>query len=230
MSRIADETLGAYADGEMAAEERAAIAAAVAADPDAALRLARLRRADAALREAFPEPEPAEVDLLAERILGGASARRPRPAPSRTWLMPATAVVLALVVGVAAGRFVQPAPTFGSDPAVGLVAGGDLARSLDRLAADEADGPVRLAASYRTDAAGLCREFDYGEAVRGLACRAGDRWRVLALGRAETAPEGGYRTAGGEGSPVVEAALDDLGVSETLDPAGEAQARARGWR
>ena len=230
MSRIADETLGAYADGEMAAEERAAVAAAVAADPDAALRLARLRRADAALREAFPEPEPLELDALAELILGGRPSRRTGSKTSRLWLMPASAAALALVVGLAAGRLLQPPAAFRSDQAMGLVASGGLSEGLDRLGSGEADGQVRLAASYRTDTAGLCREFGYGEATRGLACRDGDRWRVLALGRAATAPDGGYRAAGGEGSPVVEAALDDLGVAETLDGAAETQARSRGWR
>ncbi len=44
MTRLDDETLNAYADGELEADERARVEGALAGDPDARSRLEAIRR------------------------------------------------------------------------------------------------------------------------------------------------------------------------------------------
>lgn len=100
MTPIPDDELMACADGQLPPERRAAVEAAVAADPALAARLAGLRAQNAALREGLDgwldEPIP-------ERLLAAAA---PPPAP-RAWdaWRPFLAVAATLLVGLATGWY-----------------------------------------------------------------------------------------------------------------------------
>ena len=128
MRPLDDETLGAYIDGEMDGPERAALAERIAADPHAALRLARLRAAEDTLRQAIPEAPTLEDDPLADLILSGPDRKALVPLARAT---PALLAVACLLVGGLVGRRWQPSAMLAEDRDLGLVASGELARRLD---------------------------------------------------------------------------------------------------
>ncbi|MEN3975769.1 zf-HC2 domain-containing protein [Emcibacter sp. SYSU 3D8] len=236
---VDDNTLMAYADGELTGAERAAVEAAVAADPALAEVLARHMALRGAIRGAF-EPilsEPLPPGLAA--LAGGAdvtdlavareSRQLHRPSLAARW----GALAATLAVGVAAGYLLSGPSGMVGTAGDGLVARGDLARALERqLAADDpaaVGSPVRIGLTFRDAGGALCRSFSAArqDAVSGIACKSDDYWRLrLAIG---AAPEigGGYRQAAGETS-VLEA-VDTMISGSPFDAAAEKAARDGGW-
>ncbi len=228
MRPLDDETLSAYIDGEIPEPERAALASRIAADPDAAQRLAHMRRADALVRDAVPEPEAADDDPLAELILSGGAAPARRPTWSLARAAPAVLAVACLIVGGVTGRLTQPAANIAQDRAAGLVAGGHLARALDRQTGAGAHG-LRMVVSFKTADGRFCRQFAAEDGAEGVACRRDGRWGITVLQQA--APAGpGYQMAAGGDAPAVEAAIDALGDITVLDADAERAAMRQGWR
>jgi len=244
---VDDARIGALVDGELPPADAAAIEAAAAADPALAARIERARTLRAAVAGAFADAlaEPAPPRLLATIRgaavvdLGEARARRSRPPTLPT--VPAAARWGALAASLAlafyAGRLLAPAPppaAIVSGP-TGMVAGGALASSLGaQLASNQArDAPVKIGVSFRAIDGVYCRTFALRQAtpIAGLACREPDGWRVrVAALSAALAPDGGYRTAGDETPAPVLEAMDQLIQGAPLDAAGEARAKAAGWR
>jgi hypothetical protein len=234
-----DETLMAFADGELDPARHAEVEAAVAASPELAARLERQRRLKARLEVAFApvldEPVPEQL-MAAVRGQGGAevvalAGRRPqRPAPPRTaW----TAMAACLVVGIAAGlslETLRPQPWIRTGPG-GPEASGALGRALDgELASAGQAGPVRTGLSFLAADGRYCRTFTSARRLAGLACRDQRGWRLQLLQATQGEAQGPYRMAASETPPQVLQAAQAMMAGAPLDARGEAAAKARGWR
>jgi hypothetical protein len=240
---FSDETLMAYADGELDAPTRAALEAAMAQDPQLGQRIARHRALRARLQAAF---EPVLAEPLPERLLASAGNAAPtrrgqvlelrRPPPRWSWPQWA-AIAASLVLGAVLAPLLWRAPTGASivNRDGQMLAGGALAQALNGQLAASPPGasPVQIGVSFRARGGEYCRTFVLRErsALAGLACRERSDWRLLALAQAEVPPAGarGYRPAASTLPPAVARAMDDLIEGEPLDARGEAAARARGW-
>jgi len=227
-----DDTLMAYADGELEPAERAAIEQAMRTDPAIAATVERHRalRADvaAAFAGILDEPVPARLQPPAPApVVSLAEAREKR----RRWSWPEWGALAAtLVVGVLAGRMIPG----GGGPAIAgngnqVVAQGELAAALDRQVGGKAEGAVKVGVSFAARDGAYCRGFVMGAAA-GLACREGGQWKIPVLAEAEKEAAGGYRQAGSALPPAVLDAIDARIADKPLDAAGEEAARARGWR
>src|SRR5215472_5681215 len=243
---FSEETLSAYADGEVDAVTRAALEAALANDPQLALRVARHRALRARVRDAFTPvlEEPVPERLLAS-VRGTAPGERTgnvvplKPRPRARWSWPQWgAMAASLVVGLLLGPLVlrpsapqAPLATSGGR----VLASGVLARALSQQlsSAEPAGAPVAIGVSFRARSGGYCRTFVLHESqsLAGLACREGPAWQVKALAQSEApgAAGGGYAQAASELPPAVARTLDDLIAGEPLDAAAETAARERGW-
>ena len=238
---FSDETLMAYADGELDAATRAAVEAAAAADPAVAQRIAQHQALRARISRAFDpvlaEPVPARLLESVHAAPGtprsaAVIALRARP----RWSWPQWgALAASLVLGVLLGPLLlRPSPgpidTHGGQ----LVAGSALSRALSEQLAGPATGePIAIGVSFRAKDGAFCRSFVVHDtqSLAGLACRERSSWQVLALAPAAQSgtAAAGYRQAGSALPPPVARALDDLIAGEPLDAAGEAAARAHGW-
>lgn len=215
MSRLTDQKLSAYIDGELPPEEMSRVAAAVSADPAVAMRLAKLRRADDMLRELSELPEP-EADGLRPRTKG--PAPRLAAQPRRVMLMAASALLM-LAAGAAVGRLTSPGPPVEFNAGGGMLAQAELAEALGRQRSGASQGPIQISMSFRALDGALCRHFVVRTSTEGLACRDQGRWRIEAL--AEVQDRAVFRTAGAE-SPV-DWIVEQKGVAEILAPEEEAR-------
>jgi putative zinc finger protein len=241
---FSEETLSAYADGELDAATRAALEAALDSDPQLAQRVARQRALRARVRDAFT---PVLAEPVPERLLASVRGAAPgRPAgnvvplqPRARWSWPQWgAMAASLVVGLLLGPLLpRPAAREAPLEASGgrVLASGLLSRALSQqLASAQPPGaPVAIGVSFRARSGGYCRTFVLREAqsLAGLACREGPAWQVVALAQSEApGAAGGYRQAASALPPAVARTLDELIAGEPLDAAGETAARERGWK
>jgi hypothetical protein len=253
---ISDETLMAYADGELDAAEKAAVESAMRGDPQIEKRLAQHRalrqRVHAAysaeLSEAVPErllmaargapkAQAGKVVSLEEaRAAMKRNASRARP-PRPQWRT-AGSIAASVIVGVGLGFFMwgrtESPLVRGAGGA--LAARGPLARALsEQLAAEQArTSAVQIGVSFLAKSGEYCRTFALAGAVSpaGLACRHGEEWRVLALteGPGRAAGDSDYRTAGSAMSASILKMVEGQIAGEPLDQAGERAARQRDWK
>jgi hypothetical protein len=248
---IDDETLMAYADGELDAAQRAAIAAAMEKDPALARRVEEHRALRADVAGAFggvlDQPVPERLVAAAKGDSAGApekhapsrgkivqfpakAGRAPGPAWStREWGALAASVVLAVFVS-----WRVFAPT-GQNLIVAsggaLVARGDLAVALDKqLASDQRrEEPVQIGVTFKSRDGNYCRSFTLpATRTGGLACRAGGDWQIAATAMAEM-PAGQVQQAAGAMPAAVLSAIEVRIAGEALDAAGEQNARLGGW-
>lgn len=266
---LPDETIMAYADGELEPAERAAVEAAMAADPKLAERVeqhralrkklnaafdpvlmetvpnslvASARTAPASTPGATPERAATVTDLRRVRAARAAeakaaTARRP-DTPRRPWTWFEWA---AMAASVAAGAVIahlalrSPEVSRIGTERGQLVAQADLSQALStQLASDQpADAPVQIGVSFRSKSGEACRTFMLNEETNrlgGLACRQGAEWRVQALASVPPGAAGPYKPAGASLPGAVLAAVEEKMSGEPLDAAGEAAARASGWK
>ncbi|MDH2325832.1 hypothetical protein QCN27_03015 [Cereibacter sp. SYSU M97828] len=201
---ITDETLMAFADGELAEPEASELAQRIAADPDLAARVAMFRQTRDMFAKMPADPVP---DALADRIR--AMAEPPalsNVVPMRRrvplWQLPAAAAV-ALAVGLGAG--LSLVPSGGTDLAV-----------LDSLPSGEARDGVTAVATFRIASGDLCREFEAGGMI-SVACRTDDGWQTrLAVAT------GGEGYAPVSGVEALDAWLAGVEAGDPLDPEAEA--------
>jgi hypothetical protein len=234
---ITDETLAAYADGELERTEAARVAAAVAADPALAAKIeahcalrSRLAAHYAPLAEQPMPPHLAALLSSAQdkdeqnsgEVLSFAAARQKRglvPMLRRWGPIAGPALAASLVLAI-----LQPwkgSPDGYADPA--------LANVLDtQLAANQpASAEIRILLSFERDDGGLCRAWR-GEKEGGIACRDDTGWKVeqqFALGSAQSSE---FRQAGSETDLL--AAAQDMAAGGALDAAHEQAARDRNWQ
>ena len=250
---ISDEQLMAYVDGELDANARARIEAALASDAELARRVARQQRLREKLRAAFDEVlrEPVPDRLLAAaRNAPGVASRadsrvsdlaqtHARRAPSRRWGWPEWSAMAASVVGGAVIAHLlwhspELAPFTAKDGR--LVAQAELAEALSKQLANtqSVDAPTRVGVSFRSKSGEYCRTFvtREGGGLAGLACRQRDAWALQALSRLE--PGSGeastYSPAGSSLPAAVLQTVQERIAGEPLDAAAEAAAQKGGWR
>jgi hypothetical protein len=241
---ISDEQLAAHLDGELGAEDKAAVAAAIAADPQLARQIAAQQALRERVRQAFDRTldEPIPQELL-DAVQGApivdlktARARRRRLWPATTlWFTAAASLVLAALMVPRLLHLASDEPnlvTVGSNRS----AAGELARALSlRLASEPPSGHVRLSISFVAKSGEYCRTFIEAHnehSVAGLACRERDSWRVHVLEPiSASAGEGGdYRQAASALPPLVLQAVETRMAGEPLDATGEAKARDGDWK
>ncbi len=243
-----DETLMAYADGELDAAAAALVAAAERDDPTIAARIAEHRALRARLRASFA----AELDEpVPERLL--AAARRP-PAPATRakvadidaararrvgprW-RPLLAVAASLAVGIGVGLVAwhrsDSMLTLNSRGA--LVADGSLAQALSSNFAGRrsARERVEIGLSFLSRSGTYCRTFNVARAVSraGVACREGADWQieVLTQGAGAAGPRSEYRTANSSLPPAILGTVEAQIAGQPLDHQGEVAARQNGWQ
>jgi hypothetical protein len=247
--KFSDETLMAYADGELDAATRAEIEAAAADDPRIAraierhcqLRQLLQRKFDPILDEPVPDrlrdalgsAQDQGRDAPAQELRQGPAAAT--PVSPRRWPLPVWAAMAAtLVLGAFIGLMVRDsAPALFETHDDRLVAAGELSRALSQTLARDVrpDSPVRPGISFRTLDGEYCRTFAVG-ASAGLACREAEYWRIDLLEKLPAAEVGieRYRLAGAELPRALRDTVDTRIDGDPLDAAGEAAARERGWR
>jgi anti-sigma factor RsiW len=234
-----DETLMAYADGELDEVLSAEISAAVERDPALARRVEQQRALRAKVAGAFatvldqPLPErllaaargPARAEVLPFPARS-APARSPRWGVREWGAMAAT-----LVLGVLLSwNFAPSGPTLISAHDGALVARGALANALDsQLASTQrADDAVQIGLTFTSKEGSYCRSFLVRTAgTAGLACREGGEWRIPVTAAAQL-PAEGLRQAASLPAAVL-GAVDERIVGDALDAAGEERARRDGW-
>jgi hypothetical protein len=236
-----DETLMAYADGELDESLNAEISSAIGRDPALAQRVARHRALRARVAEAY---SPVLHQPVPERLLaaaGGpqrraevlqfptrASGNEARRWGAREWLALAASLVLGMLLS---WQFVAPT----GDPLVAasngsLVARGALARALDsQLASTQRpEDPVQIGLTFLGQDGSYCRSFALKRAATaGLACRVSGEWRIPVTAAAAS-PEAGVRQASSP-PPAVLSAIEARIAGDALDAAGEERARLGGW-
>ena len=247
---FSDETLMAYADGELDGATAARVAAAAEHDPNLGARIDSFRRSRELVREAIAPaaeaPVPPRLLAAVERAAqssntagtvtplrstaGGRTARAATTSRRARWALP-LAASLALLVGAGGGfilgRGVGPG---GSEPAVAF-AGVEWRSVLDRAAAGtrtDADGvTVDMVGSFRRADGGLCREFRVERAGDGafvaIACHGEGGWRPDLIVR--TADGDAYVPASAQAT--LDARVDALGGGPFLDAAAERDALDR---
>ena len=246
--QFSDETLMAYADGEVDADLRRQIEAAMALDPSIAERIAQHRnlRADlgAAFNPVLDEPMPARLldaaaaspaskqasitDLNAARSAKQRAVRPPGRWSWREW----GAIAASLIIGILAGRTaLQPARSeLFATSAAGIVARGELSAALtDQLGGAVKGGNVLIGLTFRDREGEYCRTFVTTSAA-GFACREANTWQVRAL--SEHVPgqrSGEYRMAGTVLPQAILTAVEDTMAGEALDREQEQAARASDW-
>jgi hypothetical protein len=234
-----DETLVAYADGELDEVLTAEISAAVERDPALARRVEQQRALRAKVAGAFatvleqPLPErllaaakgPARAEVLQFPV-------RSAPAQSLRWgVREWGAMAATLVFGVLLSwNFAPSGPTLISAQDGALVARGALANALDsQLASTQhTDDAVQIGLTFKSREGSYCRSFLLRKAgTAGLACREDGEWRMAVTAAAQL-PGEGLRQASSLPSAVL-TAIDQRIAGEALDAAGEEHARLGGW-
>jgi hypothetical protein len=242
--KFSDETLMAYADGELDAATRAAIEEEMANDPRIAQAIERHHSLRRDLRAAFDpmldEPVPEKLVVATNTapaskpadIVSIDSARR---SSTRKWSWPEWgAMAASLLIGIVITRLA----TTTDDNIVArdghMFAAGTLATALDRQPSGaSSESGVQVALTYRVKSGDYCRTFTMEEpaAFAGIACRQGDQWRLDTLAGGESVEAGSsYRMAGTAMPPAILQTVQDTIAGEALDAAQEAAARERGWR
>ena len=247
---VPDETLMAYADGEVDAATRAIIEAAMRDDPEIRRRIEEHRALRETMQGAFSEvlDEPVPQRLIdAARGLNAARtgnvvdlarARRAAvDAPGRRRSRQPVAMAASVLVGVALGYLGwHGSNTWVKTNSSGeLVAGAGLAEALsNQLSDDRSPGLVAITGlSFRAKTGDYCRTFSSTgtPASSGLACREGDGWKIKVLAQSPnaTSNSSNFRQAASAVAPPVRSAVEESIDGEPLDRAGEIAARQGGW-
>jgi len=233
--------VAAYVDDELDAIARARFEREMAADP--ALRSevdAQRALRDRIVGHFAPVADEPVPDRLRALLTGGgeaevidlnaARARREQRRRLPSWGN-FGAIAATLAVGIIAGQMVDLSGSPVASRDGQLVAHGGLERALDvQLAsAQPQDAQVRIGVTFRDTGGALCRSFDSAD-LAGIACRAGDDWRLRQTFAVESA--GGatqYRQAGSGDAAVMQAAQTMM-AGAPLDAEAERRARDAGWR
>jgi hypothetical protein len=233
--KFSQETLMAYADGELDAPTRQAIEAEMAVDPEVAREVERHRAVRTDVGAAFARVLDEQIP---DRLLRAAQKAQTNSQPRR-WAWPEwTSIAASLVIGMVVGRAMLQPPgakddiiAAGSDGRI--VAGGQLAQALSEQLSAEDGSRVDIGLTFRSKSGEYCRTFGtrVGMDVVGFACRDAEVWRIDMLATTKPTERGGdYRMASTQlPAPIVRAIADRM-QGEALDADQEAIARQRRWR
>jgi anti-sigma factor RsiW len=249
---VPDEEVFAFVDGELPPEAMARIEAAMATDPQLALRVETQRALRRLLSGAHagiahetppetrgatfaakppPPPKPAEVIAFPgakTKTKDKAKPRDPklpRPAGASGKGFPAwIGLAAALVVGLAVGRLAAPPPvTLSGADDPAPIAAGPLAHALNTQASGQAASPVRIGLSFKTASGAYCRSFQ----ASGRSPLAGVACRDKDAWRVRAVSPAG---ADAQTPAAIMAAVNTMMQGQPLDSAGEAKARATDWK
>ncbi len=242
-----DETLMAYADGELEPAQRAAIEAAIAKDPGLALRVqqqhALRARIAGAFRKVLEQPVPERLEAAARGAARAESAGRGNvlqfparsaraPSPpwrAREWIAMAASLLLGVLLS---WRLLVPGESGVFEAGEGgLLARGELARALDSQLASEQSGEesILIGLTFKARDGGYCRSFVLRSArTAGLACRVGSGWQVPVTDSSSTS-EGGMQQAGSALPPSILRIIESRMEGTVLDAEGEKSAQQGGW-
>jgi hypothetical protein len=244
MTRIADETLMAFADGELNGTQALPVRLALGRDPALRSRLQSMRILDEQVRAAFlPEldvPDRFSELLRDEPAVPVVPLSRVRKSFDIGKWLPAGTAIAAGVAGLVAGGLLTSGGTARLqriDDAVSMAGAMQSIMTQAPSGSPAAAGGLNITPvlSFITGSGGLCRELsahDNQAAARIVACKeqGGDGWRIEAFARVpRDEVSSSYRTAGSRQNPVIEAAYKRLGVSQTLDAESESRAIADNW-
>ena len=227
-----EEEFFAWLDGELEGPAAARVEARVAANPALAAEARAHRALGAGLLAAFdPVMKTSVPDRISAAPIDLAKARgrlrQRRSSGVPQWAAIAATLVLGIGLGTAIGGRGSDAPTAIENGR--LVAAAGLGEALDRQLAssDQRGARTRIGLTFRNHDGALCRSFG-GRDATGLACRAGDKWRIKALfGPVNGADE--YRAASA-GNPQLGDLIDQMVEGSPLDAAQEREAQSRNWR
>jgi negative regulator of sigma E activity len=246
--RFTEETIMAYADGELDDTTRFEVELAMRQDPALAekIRQHRLLRSNVfgAFASTLEEevPQRLQAAVRSGKVVQLDSVRQlrtPQAAPPKrqrpSWSWPEWGALAAtLIVGVLAGGIgsqnlggAQLAALDGG----ALKAEGKLAAALTQqlAGAAPADAEVRLGVSFVAKDGNFCRSFMLPK-MAGLACRSGDDWRIPVMASSAAGAAGDYRQAGSAMPAAVLDAIDERIAGKALDADDEGEARKRGWK
>ncbi len=254
---LSDETLMAYADGELDDAERIRVGKILDGNPEARARLRVFQTTGNSLAPAFDPPERPLPAALSVPVRGDAQSEARGGMSSwadrlRDWLHTVSAQQAALAAAVIALAFTGGAlwqrtmPSAPGEAALmaaedgGFRAAGRLAGVLETAGSDPS-GPehaeIAVLQTFRNAEGGYCREYVLrgpGEAgyAAGVACRRADgAWRI-AVHAAEDGPVSpeSYTPAGGGTQRIVDGYVHDIMQGAPLDGEAEQEALKRGWR
>jgi hypothetical protein len=250
---ISDETLMAFADGELDAAARSAVELALRADPQLEKRVAEHRalrqRIQAAYSAELSEPVPERLVMAASRradVLGTnvvdlqdarhAMARDAAARPLKLWWRPVGSIAASLIIGlgIGYGSWHQTPPLNRSADGA-LVASGELAKALSQhLSAEQSPAlAVQIGLSFLAKSGDYCRTFSLSGAVSpaGVACHHGRQWQIQMLTQSVGAADApaAYRTAATGMPPAILKAVEEQISGEPLDQTAESAARSKGW-
>lgn len=250
---ISDETLMAYADGELDATARGQVELAMQADPGVAARVRQhiaLRQAvlrsfahgqegaprqteSSSARARTARPKVVQLDSVRavrrQPAAAHAATVPPRPWSWAEWGMLGASLLLGIIVGILGVNSFQSETQFAMVNGNGTLRAHsklDAALSTHLASAPAPRGALRIGISFVGRDGQYCRSFELGAAA-GLACRAGSGWNLPVL--VEGQGDGSYRQAGSAMPPAVQAAIDARAVGPALDARAEQAAAARGW-
>jgi anti-sigma factor RsiW len=185
-----DETLMAFADGELDAATTAAIEEAMGSDDELIARVATFMesraQASAALKPLIDEPVPEALTLSVQKLIDEAHQRdnapveaskhpapdnvvtfQPQIAPrkvSSSWALPLAASLAAVIVGAGGYLAGKAGGAASGGLAVASLNDPAIIRALDAAPSGTdvsvGDATVKLVSSFRDEAGALCREFE----------------------------------------------------------------------
>lgn len=232
--KIDEETLMAFADGELEEADREEVERALAREPELRAMLEeqqQLRRALAGrygpvAQEEVPERLLAMLGASSHRGVPSLSAAREKKRPLPL-LQKYGAIAATFAVGVLAGQLL---PSEGNAPLEShngaLLARAELAAALETqlASAQDATSPTRIGLTFEDRQGRACRTFDTS-GLSGLACRADGDWQILLASAAERQGTQ-FRQAG---SPAVLEAAQEMMAGSPLDAEAERKAMKASW-
>ncbi len=246
---FSDETLLAYADGQLDERTRRQIDLAMRRDPSLAVKIRRLQSRRANVFDAFAAtlhdevPQRAQSAARAGKVIQLDSVRPARIAPPapivekpdwtwREW----SALLVALAVGLTAGA--AGAYLLGRDEQIatlGQRSGALTAQgALDKALSNQLGGyggarsGVRVGISFVSKEGAYCRSFML-PAAAGLACRSGAQWQIPMLTNGPMGTISQYRQASSALPASVLEAIDARIAGAPLDASAEKAALRQGW-
>jgi len=247
---LSNETLMAFADGELDPVQRAQVEALLKTDAALRQRIVALQVQRKRLAQAFDpvldEPVP---DRLTRLLQAAPVATPPHPAAAvinlaevraqraRQGGMPSWAqwggMAACVVLGVLLGTHITGQKT---DSDLGLhqgelLAGGAIARALTTQLASEpqADASVAVQLSFIDKHDGYCRTFST-TALAGLACQHNGQWVVHQVATVDAPASAVVRQAATALPRSLLDAVDQRIAGTAMDASAERQARDKGWR
>lgn len=227
---IDDQTLMAFADGELPAARAAEVAAAVAADPALAAKVERFRAVRGKLAGSLDGLAPPPDVLARAEAATARQAVRMRPFVG--------AMLAAGIAGVVLGVTLPWEGRGRYNDAIGpdMRTRGSLTRALEKTPSGSErrilQAKVQPLFTARAGDGEPCRAFRVvrtSESFEGVACRERRRWRIVALAQIPPQPKGYVQASGGE-APAIAAALDALNVGDPLSKTAEQALIDRRWK